>query len=212
METGGKWSIEERKLHRNILELLVVKNAILPFTKEKTINPIHILTDNRIALSYLLKMEGTTDKTLKQGHLEIFDTEADHNYSRMSPRHSEHNRVLGMEVIPNRIPTYLPENGDASDRSVCFQIIQSDIKTFYLETRPTQSSYGCNAARMEPGNYICIFPFSVNSESTLQNRKGKSQYNNTDNSSMANSTLVSKSSCNVILSTFSTPNVSRRSE
>ena len=212
METAGKWSIEERKLQRNILELLVVKNAILPFTKEKTINPIHILTDNRIALSYLLKMEGTTDKTLKQGHLEIFDTEADHNYCRISPRYSEHNRLLGMEVIPNSIPTYLPENGDASDRSFSFQIIQSDRKTFCLETRPTQSSYGCNAARMEPGNYICIFPFSVNSESTLQNRKGKSQYNNTDNSSMANSTLVSKSSCNVILSTFSTPNVSRRSE
>ena len=212
METGGKWSIEERKLQRNILELLVVKNAILPFTKEKTINPIHILTDNRIALSYLLKMEGTTGKTLKQGHLEIFDTEADHNYCRISPRYSEHNRLLGMEVIPNSIPTYLPENGDASDRSVSFQIIQSDRKTFCLETRPTQSSYGCNAARMEAGNYICIFPFSVNSESTLQNRKGKSQYNNTDNSSMANSTLVSKSSCNVILSTFSTPNVSRRSE
>ena len=35
---------------------------------------------------------------------------------------------------------------------------------------------------------------------------------NIQNSSMANSTLVSKSSCNVIFSTFSTPNISRRSE
>ena len=177
MVTREKWSVEERKLHRNILELLVVKNAILPFTKEKTINPIHIQTDNTIALSYLLKMEGTTDKTLKQGHLEIFDIEADHNYCRISPRYSEHKRLLGMEAIPNSIPTYLPENGDASDRFVCFQIIQPDRKTFCLETRPTQSSYGCNATRMEPGNYICIFPFFVNSESTLQNRKGESQYN-----------------------------------
>ena len=99
------------ELHRNILELLVVKNAILPFTKEKTINPIHIQTDNTIALSYLLKMEGTTDKTLKQGHLEIFDIEADHNYCRISPRYSEYKRLLGMEAIPNSIPTYLPENG-----------------------------------------------------------------------------------------------------
>ena len=48
----------------NILELLAVKNAILAFTKEKTINVIHIQTDNTTALSYLLKMGGTTDKTL----------------------------------------------------------------------------------------------------------------------------------------------------
>ena len=64
METGSKWSVEERKLHINVLELLVVKNAILAFTKEKTINAIHIQTDNTTALLYLLKMGSTTDKTL----------------------------------------------------------------------------------------------------------------------------------------------------
>ena len=60
----GKWSVEERKLHLNILELLAVKNAILAFTKEKTINAIRIQTDNTTTLSYLLKMGGRTDKTL----------------------------------------------------------------------------------------------------------------------------------------------------
>ena len=64
IETGGKWPVEERKLHINILELIAVKNAILAFTKEKAINAIHIQTDNATALSYLLKMGGTTDKTL----------------------------------------------------------------------------------------------------------------------------------------------------
>ena len=52
------------KLHINILELLAVKNAILAFTKEKTINTIHIQTDNTTALSYFPKMRGTTGKTL----------------------------------------------------------------------------------------------------------------------------------------------------
>ena len=65
METEGKWSVEKRKLHINILELLAVKNAILAFTKEKTINEIHIQTDNTAALSCLLKMGGTTDRTIK---------------------------------------------------------------------------------------------------------------------------------------------------
>ena len=37
-EHWGKGSVEEKKLHINILELLTVRNAILVFTKEKTIN------------------------------------------------------------------------------------------------------------------------------------------------------------------------------
>ena len=41
-----------------------MKNAILAFTKEKTINATHIQIDNTTALWYLLKMGGTTDKTL----------------------------------------------------------------------------------------------------------------------------------------------------
>ena len=116
-----------------------------------------------------------------------------------------------MEVISNLIPIYLPEFGDTSDRSVCFQIIQSNSKIFCLETRPTQFRYRCNATRIGPGNSIFISPVFVNSENTLQNSKGEIQYSNIDTSSMANSTLVSKSSCNVIFSTFFTPSVSRRS-
>ena len=42
METEEKWFIEERKLHINIVEFLVVNNAILAFTKEKKINAICI--------------------------------------------------------------------------------------------------------------------------------------------------------------------------
>ena len=42
--------------------------------------------------------------------------------------------------------------------------------------------------------------------------KGESQYSNIDNSSMANSTQVSKSSCHVIFSTFTTPNLYRCSK
>ena len=64
MDTAGKRSVENRNLHINILELLRVKNAISAFSKEKTINGIHIQTYSTTALSYLLKMEGTRGKTL----------------------------------------------------------------------------------------------------------------------------------------------------
>ena len=72
----------------------------------------------------------------KQGHLEISDIEVNHNYCRISPRYSEHKSRLAvssqqglfeMEVISNNIPTYLPENADASDRSVCSQICLQNI-------------------------------------------------------------------------------------
>ena len=120
----------------------------------------------------------------KQSHLEISDIEVDHKYWRISTRYSEHKsrwavslqqELLRMGVVSSSIPTYFPENGDARDRSACFQIIQSNRKMFSLETRPTQFSYGCNATRMEPGNSICISPVFVNSESTLQNSKRESQ-------------------------------------
>ena len=112
------------------------KECHLSFHKEKTINAVNTQTSNTTALSSLLKMGGTTDKTLvrfKQGHLKVSDIEADHNYYKISPRYSEHKsrlavlsqqEPLGMKVISNSIPRYLPENGDASDRSLCFHIIQ----------------------------------------------------------------------------------------
>ena len=56
METVVKWSVEERKLHINILEVLAVKNTILALTKKKTVNAIHIRTNSTTALFYRLKM------------------------------------------------------------------------------------------------------------------------------------------------------------
>ena len=60
----GEMASRREENNINILELLPVKNVILAFTKEKTINAIHIQIDSTTALSYLLKMGGTTDKTL----------------------------------------------------------------------------------------------------------------------------------------------------
>ena len=62
METGEKGSAEERKLEKNILELLAVKIDILAFVKEKITNAIHIQSDNTTAFSYLREMGGTTDR------------------------------------------------------------------------------------------------------------------------------------------------------
>ena len=60
--TGGPWSQEEQKAHINILELKSVHLAILTFKKFQIVQRIHVQTDTKIALSYLVKMGGTHSK------------------------------------------------------------------------------------------------------------------------------------------------------
>ena len=58
LTTRGVWSKQERSLHINVLELLVVKLALLSFTKKREVRPIHFQIDNTTALRYLKKMGG----------------------------------------------------------------------------------------------------------------------------------------------------------
>lgn len=64
IETDGKWSVEKKKLHINILELLAVKNGILAFKKMRAINVICIQIVSATSFLYLLKMGVTIDKKL----------------------------------------------------------------------------------------------------------------------------------------------------
>ena len=147
------------------------KECHLSFHKEKTINAVNTQTSNTTALSSLLKMGGTTDKTLvrfKQGHLKVSDIEADHNYYKISPRYSEHKsrlavlsqqEPLGMKVISNSIPRYLPENGDASDRSLCFHIIQWYSKISCLETDTHSLAIDAMQQECNQGILYAFLPF-----------------------------------------------------
>ena len=60
--TWGPWSREKQKTYTNILELKVVQLAILTFSKLKVVQRKHLQMDNRIALSYLIRMSGTHNK------------------------------------------------------------------------------------------------------------------------------------------------------
>ena len=57
---GGQLSLQESKLHINVLELLAIKLALLTFSKMLNIKSIHFQVDNMSALSYLMKMGGVT--------------------------------------------------------------------------------------------------------------------------------------------------------
>ena len=66
-----------------------------------------------------------------------------------------------MKVISNSIPTYLPENGDASDRSVCFQILQPNSKIFCLETNPHSLATDAIQQECNQGLLYAFPPFSL---------------------------------------------------
>ena len=73
---GGTWSYQKRTKHINVLELIVVKLAILAFTKGKSVTAIHIQIDNMTVLSYLVKRGaegGTRSPKLLQVAKEIWD-------------------------------------------------------------------------------------------------------------------------------------------
>ena len=47
------------------------------------------------------------------------------------------------EIISNSAAKYLEGNRDSYDRYVCFQIIESNGKIYFLDTRLTQFGCGC---------------------------------------------------------------------
>ena len=59
LPTLGPWSTEERKFHKNVLELKATKLAIISFTlKERDAISVHIRVDSMTTLSYLVKTGG----------------------------------------------------------------------------------------------------------------------------------------------------------
>ena len=67
------WSEEEQQLHINVLTLLAIKLALLTFTKLESIISINFQIDNKTAISYLLKMGGTTNQTMIALSREIWE-------------------------------------------------------------------------------------------------------------------------------------------
>ena len=51
VSTGGQWSLQESKLHINVLEVLAIKLAFLTFPKMLDLKSIHFQVENMSALS-----------------------------------------------------------------------------------------------------------------------------------------------------------------
>ena len=67
------WSAQEMKYHNNILELLAAKLAIQTFTKYRDVIAIHLLVDNIVTLTYLVKMGETQNLKMEELAKEIWE-------------------------------------------------------------------------------------------------------------------------------------------
>ena len=73
MSTGGPWSLEEKKLHINCLELLAGSFAIKTFTKTRGCAHDKLLLDNASAVAYINKRGGTHSQNLSNLAINLWE-------------------------------------------------------------------------------------------------------------------------------------------
>lgn len=59
LKTGGRWSMNERAFHINVLELLAVEYALKSFKAKLTGRHVLVLSDNTCAIAYIKNMGGS---------------------------------------------------------------------------------------------------------------------------------------------------------
>ena len=63
---GGAWTLAEKALHINELEMLAAERALATFTKGKSVRHVLIFLDNTVALAYLVKQGGTKNRFMTE--------------------------------------------------------------------------------------------------------------------------------------------------
>ena len=61
MSSGGHWSVEESKLHLNVLELLAADHALQIYYKNMFDIPVHLKEDNTTAVAWINKQTAPTE-------------------------------------------------------------------------------------------------------------------------------------------------------
>ena len=90
-ETGGHWTLLEKKDSIDVLEMTAAKYTMLSFTRlYPTAKTVQLKMNNTVALSYLVKIGGTRNQVLAQISKEIWkdllDKGVTGSYCRMPSR------------------------------------------------------------------------------------------------------------------------------
>ena len=142
----------------------------------------------------------------RKANLGLSSATQDHSYCRMDPLPLEHNSGLGIqkcvrlsrvETLPKNIPISVSTDGMARNRPIRIQDITSGEKLLQLESRSRLPSSGRISTRLEHSVPICISPILSNHTSTKTNGCTGRPKNDSHNTSMAITTMVSTSHVHV---------------
>ena len=128
---------------------------------------------------------------------------SDHNYCRVSARDFECGNRQRIQVSERFLETgqahVLPGDkysGDTGNRSICLSGVTSTPSLHIVESRSTKSGPGCLSKEVESPICLCISPLLPNRSGVGKRSKGTSLYDS-DNSGLASTAMVSKTSANV---------------
>ena len=205
---GGQWTLQESRLHINLLELKAISLTLLTFHKMLFLKAGHFQVDSTTSLSYLMKMGGTGSREMtalvrESWEFVLSKTECD---SRL--RVQEFCGFQRIAVVPKMFQIMSRNWGtpeiDLFASRACLQSLPSTSHLYGLETGSLQSGNRRSPTEMEkPWTTICFSPFLTDRKSSFKSQ-GRGINNAFGNSKLACTTLV-KSNPRSVHNRTSTP-------
>ena len=177
ISTGGLWSQMEWKAPINILEMKALHLTILTFTKFRIVQRLHVQMDNKVVLSYQVKMEGTHSQQGPSWPLQInmglSTVEKDYNYCIVLSRLSECDSRLGvlqfsgqgqLETFPRSICKNLSEIRYTQYWLFGILDVSSTLTLHGMEARSRKSGNQCYLSTTGKTGPICHTPIQPNTQ------------------------------------------------
>ena len=188
VQTSGKWSEEERTLHINVLELLAIKLALLSFTMGEKVKAIHYQIEDKVALSYLLKMEGTKNEHVIRLSKEIW-------YYLLN-----HKMAITAEILPSVLNTVADRESRKKTDSSEWLLHPKVFQEFsWLLGSPTIDLFASRLCqKLEQMSSLCISPFQYDFKNAPKNKTGMCSSSDFDYTSLGtqnSSSSVSGNQC-----------------
>ena len=140
-----------------------------------------------------------------EGNMGLSTQGTDQNNCRISPRGLEYTsghsvstfpRLERMVAFSTSFSTNLSSVGPSGHGFVCLKTFPSGPSLYGLETRSIQSSHGCTATKMVTSLPLCFPPIFSGWESGCKSQ-GRESLHGSDNSGLANTTVVRTATTNV---------------
>ena len=210
----GKWSEKEENLHKNVLEIIAAKSAILTFTKGQSNITIHLQTDNDCTFISFENGGYTQQRTFghQQVHLKLPSQQTNCNvyigpsqYSKRTCR-LEITKCLGKFRMETRCFSFQRDcntHETTNSGSACIQTLLPISSIHWMETKPRQYSNRCMPSSLGQGVQFCFPSIQLDKLGSKEDPLRKNRSSNHSDTHMANPALICTTSRNVCTTTIS---------